>query len=163
MLDTPPLHAKCYPAPSTASWSVGAAELFTAFALTDECCVSGACIRTRHPAARVRGLLPDGWRHRALGVRAEASRARARGAARSAICFCLYVTEIDPERMSVPFECFLRVERKEPQAATSSSGRRKSCWTPTSITLTASRSPLPHPTKTSSKVRKHQPVPLVYL
>ncbi|WP_336621883.1 hypothetical protein [Variovorax sp. J22R115] len=137
MLDTPPLHAKCYPAPTTASWSVGAAELFAAFALTDECCVSGARIRTRHPAARVH--------------------ARARGAARSAICICLYVTEVDPERMSVPFECFLRVERKEPQAATSSSGRRKSCWTPASITLTASTSPLLSPTKNSSKTRNTTP------
>ena len=35
-------------------------------------------------------------------------------AANSAICYCLYVTEVDPERMNVLFERFISVERKEP-------------------------------------------------
>jgi error-prone DNA polymerase len=35
-------------------------------------------------------------------------------AANSAVCYCLYVTEVDPARMNVLFERFISVERREP-------------------------------------------------
>ncbi|MDN4592060.1 error-prone DNA polymerase [Xenophilus aerolatus] len=35
-------------------------------------------------------------------------------AANSAVCYCLFVTEVDPGRMSVLFERFISVERREP-------------------------------------------------
>ena len=48
-------------------------------------------------------------------ARAEGILCQGRGsAANSAVCFCLYVTEVDPARMNVLFERFISVERREP-------------------------------------------------
>ena len=66
-------------------------------------------------AARLRALLPDRPRPRALRAAARASSARAAGsAANSAVCYCLGITAVDPERVDLLFERFVSAERDEP-------------------------------------------------
>jgi error-prone DNA polymerase len=66
-------------------------------------------------------------------------------AANSVVCYCICVTEVDPERMSVLFERFISKERNEPPESTSTSSTsaaKRCCSTCTSATgASARRSP----------------------
>ncbi len=63
---------------------------------------------------RLRALLPHRLRHRPLRA-CQGILCQGRGsAANSAVCFCLGITEIDPEKSDLLFERFVSADRREP-------------------------------------------------
>ena len=68
-----------------------------------------------HGRAQLRALFSDRARHRANFRSRKGILCQGRGsAANSVICFCLGITEVDPEQVDLLFERFVSAERREP-------------------------------------------------